>query len=144
MKFLQTKSRSTERQNRRDKRRGMTLVELLIVIIVVGVLAALATPTVVRIFDASGDTTKYANSKKMTEYMSAAYNAGVDTSYADGTAAINALKAGIAIPATVPGGATQELKLEQDVNPAAYIFTPGTSTTPPSFSPKLGERNVRP
>jgi hypothetical protein len=73
------------------------------------------------------------------------FNGGIDTStYATGTAAISALQAGVTIPASVTGGSTIEVRLEKDLNPAAYTFTQGTATAAPRFVARLGERSVRP
>lgn len=133
-------SRTRSRRNR-----GFTMFEVLIVIIALGLLAALAVPTIDRLFGATGDTTKTHNANMMNRYFEALHNAGVDTStYADGASAIAALRAGVTIPATVPGGQTQEVKLKQAVNPAAYTFTAGTATKPPTFAPILNDNSVRP
>lgn len=124
---------------------AFTMFEVLLVIVALGLLAALVVPTVDRFFDATGDTAKTHNAKLLNQYMETLFNAGVNTSgYADGTAAIAALVAGVTIPATVPGGVTQDVRLRQTVNPAAYTFTAGTSTRPPTFAPRLGDRTQRP
>jgi len=121
------------------------MFEVLLVVVALGLLAALVIPTVDRFFDATGDTAKTHNAQVMTQFMETLYNSGVDTStYTDAASAINALTAGVTIPATVPGGQTQQVKLKQAVNPAAYTFTAGNATTPPSFAPKLGDRTQRP
>lgn len=121
------------------------MAELLIVIVCVGLLAAIAVPTVNRVRDALTDNAKVRNADKLNEYMCALYNGGVDTSvYADSTAAIGAMRAGIVIPTSVPGGATMEVRLDKDLNPAAYGFVQGTGIAAPRFTALLGERNVRP
>ena len=126
-------------------RRGFTMFEVLLVIVALGLLAALVVPTVDRFFDATADTAKTHNAQAMNQYFETLFNAGVDTStYKDASSAIAALATGITIPATVPGGQTQEVKLKQTVNPAAYTFTAGTATTPPLFAAKLGDRTQRP
>jgi type II secretory pathway pseudopilin PulG len=124
---------------------AFTLFEVLLVIVALGLLAALVIPTVDRFFDATNDTAKTHNAQTMNQYMETLFNAGVDTStYADASSAINALTAGVTIPATVPNGKTQEVKLKQVVNPAAYDFVAGTASKPPVFSAKLGDRTQRP
>lgn len=129
----------------KNKQRGFTMVELLIVIVCVGLLASIAVPTVNRVRDALTDNAKVRNADKLNEYMSALYNGGVDTStYADAAAAITALRGGITIPAVVSGGASMEVRLEKDVNSSAYTFTQGTTNTAPRFAAILGQRNVRP
>lgn len=130
---------------RRRKRQGFTMFEVLLVIVALGLLAALVIPTVDRFFDATNDTAKTHNAQVLNQFAETLFNSGVDTSvWADGTSAINALTAGVEIPATVPGGQKQEVKLKQVVNPAAYTFTAGTSTKPPTFAAKLGDRTQRP
>lgn len=125
------------------------MFEVLLVVVALGLLAALVIPTVDRFFDATNDTAKTHNAQVLTQYAETLFNAGYDTSaWTDASSAINALTAGITLPATVPGGQTVEVKLKQTVNPAAYNFTPGVATAgsakPPSFAPILGVRNVRP
>lgn len=133
------------RPSRSRRYKAFTMFEVLLVVVALGLLAALVIPTVDRFFDATGDTAKTHNAQVMNQYAETLFNAGVDTStWADATSAINALKAGVTIPATVPGGQTQEVKLKQVVNPAAYSFTKGSSTTPPVFAPLLGDRTQRP
>jgi prepilin-type N-terminal cleavage/methylation domain-containing protein len=125
--------------------RGFTMAELLIVIVCVGLLATLAVPTVNRVRDALTDHAKARNADKLNEYMSALHNGGVDTStYADGAAVITALRAGVSMPSTITGGAAMEVRLEKDVNSAAYTFTKGTSMAAPRFAAILDQRNVRP
>ncbi len=124
------------------------MFEVLLVVVALGLLAALVIPTIDRFFDATNDTAKTHNAQTMNQYMDALFNAGYDTSkWADGTSAINALVAGVDIPPTVPGGQTQTVKLKQTVNPNAYNFTPGVSGAtgkPPEFAAKLGDRTQRP
>ena len=121
------------------------MFEVLLVIVALGLLAALVIPTVDRFFDATGDTAKTHNAKMLNQYLETLHNSGADMSgFTDGNATITALSNGVTIPATVPGGTTQTIKLKQTINPAAYTFTAGNATVPPSFAAKLGERTVRP
>lgn len=120
------------------------MFEVLLVVIALGLLAALIVPTIERFIDATGDTAKTHNAKILNQYVETLYNAGAETNWADGAAAITALTAGVSLPPTVPGGQTQIVKLTQAVNAEAYTYTAGTPTSPPSFSPLLGRRNVRP
>lgn len=125
--------------------RAFTIFEVLLVIVALGLLAALVVPTVDRFFDATGDTAKTHNAQMLNQYMDTLFNAGVDTSkWTDSGSAIAALTTGVDIPATVPNGQTQQVKLKQTLNPAAYKFTAGTATTPPLFEPILGVRTARP
>lgn len=129
----------------RRRLRGFTMFEVLLVVIALGLLAALVIPTVDRFIDATSDTAKTHNAQILNEYMEVLYNAGVDTGgWADAQSAIDALEKGVDIPPTVPGGQSQTVRLRQAVNPNAYDFTPGTGVEPPVFKPRLGERNVRP
>lgn len=125
------------------------MFEVLLVIVALGLLAALVIPTVDRFFDATADTAKTHNAQVLNQYAEALFNSGYDTSkWTDAKSAIDALTQGVAIPATVPGGQTQEIKLKQTINPAAYNFTPGVATAgaakPPVFAPILGDRAQRP
>jgi len=130
---------------RRPRHAGFTMFEVLLVIVALGLLAALVVPTVDRFFDATADTAKTHNAQMMTQYMETLFNAGVDTSgYTDATSTISALTTGVIVPATVPGGQTQTIKLKQVVNPAAYKFVAGNATMPPSFTAILGDRTQRP
>ncbi len=121
------------------------MFEVLLVVVVLGLLAALIVPTVDRLFDATGDTAKTHNAQVLNQYMETLFNAGVDTTpWTDAASAIKALSEGVTIPATVPNGQTQEVKLKQVVNPAAYDFTAGDGKKPPVFKAKLGDRTQRP
>jgi len=129
----------------RKSPRGFTLVELMIVLLVLGVLAALIYPTVSRSRDSGFDVVKKQNEKVLNADMLALYEAGVDTTtYADAASAITALKTGVTVPSTIVGGQAQVVKIDVDVNPAAYTFTPATATTPAIFTAQLGHRDVRP
>lgn len=129
----------------RKKNRGFTMAELLIVIVCVGLLSAIAVPTLNRVRDALTDNAKARNADKLNEYMSALFNGGVDTAtYTNASQAITALKDGVTIPASVTGGSTMEVRLEKDVNPTAYTFVAGTASAAPRFTAILGQRNVRP
>jgi prepilin-type N-terminal cleavage/methylation domain-containing protein len=142
MKSRPLSDRSRPAAQRQD---AFTMFEVLLVIVALGLLAALVVPTVDRFFDATGDTAKTHNAQMLNQYMETLYNSGVNTSsYADGAAAIAALTAGVTIPATVPGGQTQDVRLRQTINPAAYTFTAGTATRPPVFAARLGDRTQRP
>jgi len=132
-------------QDPRKKNKAFTMAELLIVIVCVGLLAAVAVPTINGVRDSLLDSTKVRNADKLNEYMCAIFNGGVDTSaYADGSAALTALQAGVSIPSPMAGGTPILIRLEKQLNPAAYTFTAGTATTAPRFVAKLNERDVRP
>lgn len=125
--------------------RGFTMFEVLLVVVALGLLAALVIPTVDRFIDATGDTAKTHNAEMLNQYMQLLYNAGVDMSgYTSGNTTISALQSGITIAAAVPGSQPQIVKLNQTVNAGAYDFTAGNATIPPRFVAKLGDRSQRP
>lgn len=127
------------------RQKAFTIFEILLVVVALGLLAALMVPTVDRFFDATSDTTKTHNAQMLNQYAETLFNSGIDTSvWKDGASAITALRSGITIPATVPGGQTQEVKVNQTINAAAYTFTVGTSTKPPTFVAILGDRTQKP
>lgn len=128
--------------------RGFTLVELMIVLLVLGVLAALIYPTVSRSRDSGFDVVKKQNEKQLNADMLALFEAGVDTTtYTTAAAAITALRGGVSVPSTIVGGQAQMVKIDVDVNPAAYDFTPATGNPTPApavFKVRLNERTVSP
>jgi type II secretory pathway pseudopilin PulG len=127
------------------RQKAFTIFEVLLVVVALGLLAALIVPTVDRFFDATNDTAKTHNAQMLNQYVETLFNSGIDTSvWKDGSSAINALRAGVTIPATVPGGQTQEVKVNQTINAAAYTFTAGTATKPPTFVAILGDRTQKP
>ncbi len=131
--------------SQRKSQRGFTLVELMIVLLVLGVLAALIYPTVSRSRDSGFDVVKKQNEKQLNADMLALYEAGVDTaSYTTAAAAIDALKGGVTIPSTISGGQAQIVKIDVDVNPAAYDFTAASTNSPAVFKARLNERLVTP
>src|SRR5690242_8505724 len=94
---------AASRSAARRASRAFTMFEVLLVVVALGLLAALVIPTIDRFFDATNDTAKTHNAQTMNQYMESLFNSGVDTSvWADGSSAINALRAGVTIPATVP------------------------------------------
>jgi prepilin-type N-terminal cleavage/methylation domain-containing protein len=123
--------------------RGFALIELLIVILVLGVVAAMLYPAVADSRGHGFDLVKKNNEKLLNADLLTLYVAGVDTTqYWNAPAAIAALKTGISVP--VAGGQVQVVKIDFDVNPAAYTFMPATATAPAVFTALLGHRDVRP
>lgn len=136
-------SRSKFPDRRRQK--AFTIFEVLLVVVALGILAALIVPTIDRFYDATNDTAKTHNAKMLNQYVETLFNAGYDTSvWTDSASAINALRAGVTIPAVVPNGQSQEVKLKQAVNAAAYNFTAGTKLAPPVFTANLTDRTQKP
>jgi len=135
--------------SQRKSRRGFTLVELMIVLLVLGVLSALIYPTVSRSRDSGFDVVKKQNEKVLNADMLALYEAGVDTTkYATAADAIAALQGtdgkGISVPSTMSGGTPMVIRLDTPVNGAAYEYTPATTTTPGIFKAILAQRDVSP
>lgn len=131
-------------QNRKKDCRGFTMAELLIVIVCVALLAAIAVPTINGVRDSLTDSAKVRNADKLNEYVCAIFNGGVDTSgYTDVTAVINELRNGVTIPSTLPGGTPIVIRLEKELNPAAYELIPNGANAP-RFRALMGQRNVRP
>ena len=90
----------------RRSHRGFALVELMIVLLVLGVLAAMFYSTVAGSRSRGFDLVKKNNEKLLNADLLALYVAGVDTTqYWNAPAAIAALKAGISVP--VAGGQAQ-------------------------------------
>jgi prepilin-type N-terminal cleavage/methylation domain-containing protein len=135
--------------SQRKSQRGFTLVELMIVLLVLGVLAALIYPTVSRSRDSGFDVVKKHNEKQLNACMLALYEAGVNTTgaaYADAATTITTLKTGVSVPSTIVGGQAQMVKIDVDVNPLAYTFTAAAAdgSAPASFVAQLGHRDQRP
>ena len=131
------------------RQRGFTLVELMIVLLVLGVLAALIYPTVSRSRDSGFDVVKKHNEKQLNACMLALYEAGVKTTgtaYADAAATIATLKGGVTIDSTIAGWQAQIVKIDVDVNPLAYTFTPAAAdgSGPAIFVAKLRDRDTHP
>jgi len=145
-----TPSKAAVKRERRQKfawasRRGYTMSEIIIVIVVLGLLAAIAVPIYNNVRNSGADNVKIKNADTLNQLMTTIHNGGVDTTaWTDSAAAITALRAGVSIPSANPAAAAQQILLEKDVNPAAYKFTAGTKTTAPIFEPILDQPTVRP
>lgn len=119
--------------------------EIIIVIVVLGLLAAIAVPIYNNVRNAGADNVKIKNADMLNQMMTAIHNGGVDTTgWADANAVITALRAGVQIPSASAAAAPQEVRLEKDLNAAAYTFTPGTNARAPLFAPILNQPSVRP
>jgi type IV pilus assembly protein PilA len=129
----------------RNKRKGFTMTELVIIIAIIGILAAIAVPIFNNVRGSSSDNVKITNADLMNGLMTALHNGGVDmTTWASSSDAITALRAGVTIPPVNPAAAAQTIVLQKDVNPAAYTFTAGSATTAPVFAPVFNQPTVRP
>jgi prepilin-type N-terminal cleavage/methylation domain-containing protein len=131
---------------KRRLRRGVTLIELLIAIVIVGVLSGAVVFTVNRSRDAALDAVKMDNANKLNTLAITCFQSGFDTStWATSGAAIGALRAGVTLPTFVPGStAEQVVRIERDVNAQAYDFVPGSAVAAPRFTARLNEPGVRP
>lgn len=142
-RFSALRSRKSDR--RLASRRGYTMSEIIIVIVVLGLLAAIAVPIYNNVRNAGADNVKIKNADMLNQMMTAIHNGGVDTTvWADASAAITALRAGVSIPSANPAAAAQEIRLEKQLNAAAYGFVRGTPTQAPVFSPVLNQPSVTP
>ena len=138
---------SRSRKNNSDvaSRRGYTMSEIIIVIVVLGLLAAIAVPIYNNVRNAGADNVKIKNADMLNQMMTAIHNGGVDTTvWTDAAAAINALEAGVTIPSANPNAAKQQIRLEKQLNAAAYTFTAGTPDKAPVFAPVLNQPTVNP
>ena len=130
----------------RALRRGVTLIELLIAIVIVGVLSGAVVFTVNRSRDAALDAVKTDNANKLNTLAITCFQSGFDTSgWTTSAAAITALRAGVTLPTFVAGSTAQQVvRIERDVNAAAYQFTVGTAASAPRFEAILNQPGVRP
>ncbi len=128
-----------------SSRGGYTMSEIIIVIVVLGLLAAIAVPIYNNVRNAGADNVKIKNADMLNQMMTAIHNGGVDTStWTSASSVLDSLSGGVAIPSANAGAAAQQIRLEKSLNPAAYSFTPGTETSAPLFGPILRQPSVRP
>ena len=124
------------------------MAELLIVIVCIGLLAAIAVPTVGRVRDALADSAKSQNATKLNEYMNTLFNAGVDMStYATKESVLDALVSaqGITIPSPHGDhGTVIVIRIDKPMNPTAYDFVAGDADHAPHFTAIVGQHNVSP
>jgi prepilin-type N-terminal cleavage/methylation domain-containing protein len=130
----------------RSLKRGVTLIELLIAIVIVGVLSGAVVYTVNRSREAALDAVKSDNANKLNTMAITCFQAGFDTStWTTGAAAITALRTGVTLPTFVVGSTAQQIvRIEMDVNASAYTFTAGSATSAPRFTAILNQPTVRP
>ena len=122
-------------------RRGYTMAEIIIVIIVLGLLAAVAIPVYNNIRAAGVDNIKRKNADMLNQMAATLHNGGVVTNWADASAAFTALRGGINIQS---GGTTMVIRLDKNLTAAAYNYVPGDNATPAQFSAITGQANVDP
>jgi type II secretory pathway pseudopilin PulG len=117
--------------------------EIIIVIVVLGLLAAIAVPVYNNIRAAGVDNVKTKNADMLNQMVTTAHNGGVDTnSWVDSAAAIAALRGGINIQS---GANTMVIRLEKALTVAAYTYTPSAVPSRPGvFAAVLGQPNIDP
>lgn len=142
IKLPQVISRTTQsRLPSIRSRRGYTMAEIIIVIIVLGLLAAVAIPVYNNIRAAGVDNIKRKNADMLNQMAATLHNGGVQTNWADADAAFAALRAGINIQS---GGTVMVLRLDKNLTSAAYNYVPGTAAAPAQFTAITGQANVDP
>lgn len=126
-----------------SSRRGYTMSEIVIVIVVLGLLAAIAVPVYNNIRAAGTDNVKTKNADMLNQMVTTVHNGGIDTNtWSDSAAAIAALRGGIQIQT---GTNTMTIRLEKALTAAAYTYTPSTvPSSPGTFAAVLGQPNVNP
>lgn len=122
-------------------RRGYTMAEIIIVIIVLGLLAAVAIPVYNNIRAAGVDNIKRKNADMLNQMSATLHNGGVLTNWADASAALAALRTGINIQS---GGTVMVIRLDKNLTAAAYNYVAGTAAAPAQFNAITGQANVDP
>jgi prepilin-type N-terminal cleavage/methylation domain-containing protein len=131
-------------QQRLSGRAGYTMSEMIIVIVVLGLLTAIAIPIYNNVRNAGADNVKLKNADLLNQLATTVHNGGVDmSSWVDSASSINALQAGVTIQ-SLRGAANQQIKLDSTLNPAAYLFTAGDATKAPHFDADVGHPDVAP
>ena len=120
---------------------GYTMSEIIIVIFVLGLLAAIAIPVYNNIRAAGVDNIKLKNADMLNQMAATLHNAGVTTDWADAAAAFAAMRGGIALQTR---GNTMVVRLDKDLTPAAYDFVTGSVDAPARFTARTGQPQVNP
>jgi len=146
--FLSMKISVHSNSFRAKFRRGFTLVEILVGLLVVAALAGGAIFVVAKVNQSATDTQKVENAKKMSEMLVAYWQAGGDMSVISGTATEVIAKMGgttpLEIPSAILGSAPMTIVLPPPLpNGAAYTYT-FDATTGPHFAAILSHAEVRP